>query len=128
MEYMSLYKAFSFYKVEEFTKLYEQRFNSEATIKLFLRINNQPSFLFFPNELNNLITSIRILDKRIEKIFNELPDVAQKQYTKKSMIDEIEFNNSIEGVLSTRKEINEIIEDVKLKSKNQKRLKGIINN
>lgn len=127
MTYLSLYKAFTFYNIEEFNKLYEQRYNSEATIKLFLKIHDYTSFIFFPNELNILVNSIRILDKKIENIFSQLPNVAKNQYTKKSMIDEIEFNNSIEGVISTRKEINEIIEDIKLKNNKQKRLQGIIN-
>ena len=127
MKYLSLYRAFTFYNIEEFNKLYEQRYNSEATIKLFLKIHDYTSFIFFPNELNILVNSIRILDKKIENIFSQLPNVAKNQYTKKSMIDEIEFNNSIEGVISTRKEINEIIEDIKLKNNKQKRLQGIIN-
>lgn len=127
MKYLSLYKAFTFYNIEEFNKLYEQRYNSEATIKLFLKIHDYTSFIFFPNELNILVNSIRILDKKIENIFSQLPNVAKNQYTKKSMIDEIQFNNSIEGVISTRKEINEIIEEIKLKNNKQKRLQGIIN-
>lgn len=125
MEYISLYKAYNKFDKDKYDALYKQRFNSEATIKLFLKIHDHTSFLFFPNELNCLLTSIRTIDKRIEKIFSELPDVAKKQYEKKSMIDEIVFNNSIEGVISTRKDINDIIEEVS--NKKQDRLSGIIN-
>lgn len=127
MEYISLYKAFNKYDNETYNELYQQRFNSEATIKLFLKINGHTSFLFFPNELNYLLNSIRAIDKRIEQIFSQLPEVAKKQYQKKSMIDEIEFSNSIEGVISTRKDINDIIEEVQIKNKKQERLSGIIN-
>lgn len=127
MEYVSLYKAFNKYDNEKYNELYQHRFNSEATIKLFLKIHGHTSFLFFPNELNYLLNAIRAMDKKIEQIFSQLPEVAKKQYQKKSMIDEIEFSNSIEGVISTRKDINDIIEEVQIKSKKQERLSGIIN-
>ena len=127
MDYISLYKAYYQYSKEDFEKMYEQRYNSEATIKLFFNIGENQAFLFFPNELNSLLHSIRTIDKRVRNIFDKLPKVAQNQYLKKSMIDEIQFNNSIEGVISTRKDINDIIDDIQVMSNKHIRLKGIVN-
>lgn len=54
-----------------------------------------------------------------------MPEVAKNHYIKKPLIDEILFTNEIEGVLSTRKEIFEIIEDINLKKEKKKRILGI---
>lgn len=60
-------------------------------------------------------------------MFDTLPEVAKVQYIKKSLIDEIYFSNSIEGVISTRKEISEIFSDIENSNNKDKRFEGIIN-
>lgn len=126
MSYQSLYKIFVMNSTNEFNKIYENRFNSEATIKFPLKINNNQCFFFFHNEISSLITNLNILEKRVEKAYDSLPSVAKSQYVKKSLIDEIQFTNEIEGVISTRKDINDIIEDIILSNKNNDRLESII--
>ena len=126
MEFQSLYKLFAIDE-NKFKDIYLARYNSEATLKFFVDINGFPSFFFFHNEINTLVYKIREMDYRVNKLFESLPIVAQIQYIKKSLIDEIHFSNSIEGVVSTRKEISEILEDIESKNDKHKRFTGIIN-
>ena len=111
MKFNSLYKLYSM-NWENFEEVYLSRLNSESSLKFFIEINGYPSFFFYHNEINTLIYKIREMDKRISILFDKLPPVAQKQYIKKSLIDEIHFSNSIEGVVSTRKEIFQILNDI----------------
>ena len=126
MKFQSLYKLFAIDESKS-KETYLSRFNSEATLKFFVDINEYSSFFFFHNEINSLVYKIRVLDYRVNELFRSLPKVAQLQYIKKSLIDEIHFSNSIEGIVSTRKEISEILEDIESKNDKNKRFKGIIN-
>ena len=126
MKFQSLYKLFAIDESKS-KETYLSRFNSEATLMFFVDINEYPSFFFFHNEINSLVYKIRDLDYRVKELFGSLPKVAQFQYIKKSLIDEIHFSNSIEGIVSTRKEISEILEDIESKNDKNKRFKGIIN-
>lgn len=126
MKFQSLYKLFAIDESKS-KETYLSRFNSEATLKFFVDINEYPSFFFFHSEINSLVYKIRVLDYRVNELFGSLPKVAQFQYIKKSLIDEIHFSNSIEGIVSTRKEISEILEDIESKNDKNKRFKGIIN-
>ena len=127
MSYQSLYKIFVTNSQTEFNKIYENRFNSEATIKFPIKIKNNQSFFFFHNDISNLLNNLRILEKRVNVAYNNLPNVAKIQYIKKSLIDEVQFTNEIEGVISTRKDINDIIEDISINTKTKDRLESIIN-
>lgn len=60
-----------------------------------------------------MISKISFLDKKVSDILNYLPKAAKELYIKKSLIDEILYTNEIEGVISTRKEINDIINTIK---------------
>lgn len=127
MSYSSLYKIFVSNDHSTFEKIYQNRMLSESTIKLNLLINNYPAFIFLHSEIINLLYKIREMDKKVEIAFNKLPDVAKIQFVKMSLIQEIEMTHFIEGVISTKKEINDILEDVESKNENVNRIKGIVN-
>lgn len=127
MSYSSLYKIFVSNDHSTFEKIYQNRMLSESTIKLNLLINNYPAFIFLHSEIINLLYKIREMDKKVEIAFNKLPDVAKIQFLKMSLIQEIEMTHFIEGVISTKKEINDILEDVESKNENVNRIKGIVN-
>ena len=104
---------------------YENRYNNESTIKFDLQISKNPAFLTCSFELLNLISSIYRLDKRLENLANRLPGIALEQFTVKCLIDEISLTNEIEGVQSTRKEINDILVEKNITKSNQ-RLFGLV--
>lgn len=65
------------------------------------------------------------LNRKVGENIKTLPFIAVNQYTKKCLIDEIKMTNEIEGVISTRKEINEIIND-RIQKNEKKRLYGLV--
>ena len=127
MAFISTYKSFVMNDMETFNKIYNGKFNSAAAIKFNILINGFQSFFFYDAEIMKLVQKIKEEDNKIKKIFDSIPESAYNQYLRKSMIDEIEYTNQIEGVISTRKEINDLINEIKKKIKTQNRFEGIVN-
>lgn len=127
MEFISLYKKFVQSNNDDFNSFYLNRFNSESSIHLPLKINGYDAFVFIHPIILNKIARIYALDKEISGAFNALPEVALEQYVKKSFIDEIEYTNAIEGVVSTRQEIGELLEGINKRRTIESRFEGIVN-
>ncbi len=104
---------------------YLQRYNSESTYRYNFSIGSNKAFVVINSNILNLINKLFKLDKELTLKANSLPELALKQYKKKCLIDEIKMTNDIEGVVSTRKEISEILEDLSEK-KEGKRLYGLV--
>ena len=127
MSYKSLYKLYVMNDISTFNDIYEKKFNSSATIKFDLLINKDQSFFTYDSEIMSLVSKINSLNYRINEIFNDMPDIAKDQYMRKSLIDEIHFTNQIEGVISTRKDINDLITEIEIKTTTSNRFEGIVN-
>ena len=126
MSYDSLYKLYVLNNNDVFNKIYNNRFNSESTIHLPFTINKNPSFFFLHKDISNQIEKLTCLKYEVNELFTSLPEASLTQYIKKSLIDEIYFTNEIEGIISTRQEIHDVIDDLSRKDKN-KRFSSIIN-
>ena len=124
MEYTQLAKEF-YKNKENYEKLYRDRYYSEFTLHIPISINGNEAFLTYPAEIMNLISKIYKSDKILSEKIRELPSIALEQFTKKCLIDEIKLSNDIEGVYSTRKEINELLKP-EAKSRYKKRLYGLV--
>ena len=122
----SLYKYFVRNSYDDFKNYYQNRFNSTSAIKFDIFINDYQSFFVYDADIIEKVSLIKETNKRIEKIFSGLPKTAFHQYFRKSLIDEIEFTNQIEGVISTRKDINDLIYEIENKLKTKNRLEGIV--
>ena len=127
MGYLSLYKVFVMENSDIFEKEYSNRFNSISTLKFDFYINNYQAFFIYDADLMNKISQIRELDRRVNNLFKELPELAYHQYIRNSLIDEIQYTNEIEGVVSTRKDINDLINEIEKKIKTKNRFVGIVN-
>ncbi len=127
MSYKSLYKLYVMNDSSTFNKMYNEKFNSNSTIKFDLFINNNQSFFNYDSEIMALVSKINILNYKINDIFSILPDIAKEEYLRKSLIDEIEYTNQIEGVISTRKDINDLINEINKKTISHNRFEGIVN-
>lgn len=115
MDYIHLSKLY--YKDEIlWKKEYEQRFNSYGTkhfgieIKQFGRNKGYEAFLYYTDEIINLIQKIYSLQCELAFIKYSLPDVVQQQYILQCIAEEIKSTNDIEGVRSTRREIRAWLE------------------
>lgn len=109
----------------EYENTYKKRYESESSYRYSFSISPNKAFLVINNNILNLITDILKLDKMLTLKINYLPNIALNQYNKKCIIDEIKMTNDIEGVISTRKEITEILEDFSGKTKGT-RLYGLV--
>ncbi len=105
---------------ELYKQEYEKRFVSECAVRFDFKIGNEPAFVCQTPEILNLIISIERTDKAVNKLYRDLPHVAIDQFADRCLIDEIVISNNIEGVHSTRKEINAILTDLSVKNKRQR--------
>ncbi|MDK2868120.1 MAG: hypothetical protein PWP38_2435 [Clostridiales bacterium] len=124
MKYRLLSSMF-YEDTELYKNTYETRYNSESTYRYKFSIGDHKAFVVINNNILKLISKILVLDKDFALKAQHLPSIALKQYTKKCIIDEIKMTNDIEGVISTRKEINEILEDLTGRKKTN-RLYGLV--
>ena len=108
----------------EYEQEYNNRFHSIASKRLNISIEENQCFYILTGEVVNKLYNIMVLNQKLDKLTSEVPGIALQQYIKKCLIDEIVLTNEIEGVVSTRKDINEILENVEDKNK---RLTGLVN-
>ncbi len=109
MAYKALEKLF--YGDESvYIQTYKSRFDSEDTVKLDFLLSQHQAFFVQNTEVLKLAYEIVKLDKSVAALCAALPGVAQEQYSKKCLIDEIVLTNTIEGVHSSRKEIRDALE------------------
>ena len=127
MSYKSLYKLYVMNDISTFNDIYIKKFNSSATIKFDLLIKENQSFFTHDSEIMSIASKINSLNYRLNEIFESLPDIAKDQYMRKSLIDEIHYTNQIEGVISTRKDINDLITEIEKKTTTRNRFEGIVN-
>lgn len=109
---------------KEYEQEYNDRFNSVASKRLNISIEENQCFYILTEEVVNKLYNVMVLNQKLDKLTSEIPGIALQQYIKKCLIDEIVLTNEIEGVVSTRKDINEILENVEYKNK---RLTGLVN-
>ncbi|WP_415985896.1 Fic family protein [Holdemanella biformis] len=123
MEYELLSKIF-YKKPTEYESIYDARFNSEASVKLPIKIHENVGFIFNTNEITKLLVKIYKAINKINLLRTHLPNIAINSYIIKSLKDEIALTNEIEGVRSTRKEIEDAIDSIK--NDKSARFKGLV--
>lgn len=124
MEYLSLFKANYINDIDE-KKLYDDRLNSKNTVHFSIKIHDNPSFLCINKELTVLLEEIQFLNSKIiQKGFESQTHLIKTWELYHSLIEEIMISNEIEGVVSTKKEITELINIEK--PKEYKRFYGMV--
>lgn len=124
MKKMPLKKLFHIDR-EAYKSEYEKRFNDDDTVHLDIEISGNAAFLCQTKEMFGSIISIERTNTKIVNMCSVLPEKALIQYRTRCLTDEIVLTNNIEGVHSTRKEINEILSDLSTKDK-KKRFVGLV--
>lgn len=122
------YKLLSslFYQGKEvYEETYRKRIESESTYHFNLKINKYNGFVVINHEILQNIEQVMRLDKRLFLQMNLVPPIALTQYTRRCLVDEIKMTNEIEGVNSSRREINEILNAKKEKNQH-KRFYGLV--
>ncbi len=108
MDYKTL-RSLSYQDKEEYDNEYFKRTGSASAYFFNIDIHNNRSFLVADWEIMSLIESIGHANSGMLQVFQLLPDVAQDYYRRKCLIDEIQTTNDIEGVHSTRQEIQDAL-------------------
>lgn len=131
MKYAPLKSLYHVYKNTEYSAQVEKRKSSHATLNFNINIKDfktkteHPAFLVCDWEMLCLMESITKHSMRINYLFAGLPPIARNYYMKKCLVDEIQMTNDIEGIHSTRKEINETINNIN-NEQQTKRFSGMI--
>ncbi|GGJ76441.1 Fic family protein [Anoxybacillus voinovskiensis] len=127
---MYMYELLSklYYKApERYFAEWEKRVNSYGTVHLPLSIkpykSNDEFSCFYVNhqQLDVLHEQLTKQSKQIQTIVHRLPPIAIQQYIQTKLIDELLSTNEIEGIRSTRREMETVIEIIVRKETAKKR-------
>ena len=117
-----------FYKDRNaYDQICEERLSSDNATFLPLEIRNEKTFYLLTKEVHNQILSMYKMNLKVNMILQQLPEVAVDHFCRRCLIDEIVLTNGIEGVISTRKDIGDILDNVPSRSKEKnERLSGLV--
>lgn len=126
MAYVSLSKIYYSNKTL-YEEIYYRRYSSESSYRFDFTISGNPAFMLLTPELFQLAEKITELNATLNDLCQKIPPIAIDQYTRKCLVDEILITNDIEGVVSTRHEINDALDEYNSGiSKAKKRFRGLV--
>lgn len=117
MSYIPLKKLYYSISFEEYDLKYSERVHSpyvqnfDVRIKAYHRINSYPAFVGYSPEILLLIQSIYQKYIALLSLLRFCPDIMIHQYCMRCMIDEIQSTNEIEGVRSTKRQIQNVLHE-----------------
>lgn len=124
MQYDSLSRL-SYGDHDAYEQAYSDRFNSSYAQHIDIKIGEWPAFFVVTPEIHSLALAIQKADKTIHSLCYMLPGVAITQFSRRCLIDEIILTNGIEGVHSTRREIDGVLAELE-KNDRRKRFAGLV--
>ncbi len=126
MNYKPLLKEYFTHNPDEFNTLYFNKYNSPSTIHFDISINGYNAFLVLNSEISLLIEKIMKCDYDLNNLVlsQENGLKIQNWIQNRCLVEEIIHNNQIEGIISTRKEIQELLQ--KKERKSYRRFSGLV--
>ncbi len=124
MEYVTLSKL-SYGDQAVYEQAYHDRFHSPYAQHVDIKIADWPAFFLVTPEICEHMLTIQKVDKSIWLLCGKLPGIATKHFSRRCLIDEIILTNGIEGVHSTRREIDGVLAELERNHK-QKRFAGLV--
>lgn len=124
MEYTPLSRL-AYSDRDRYEQIYQERFNSQYTQHLDMKIGEWPAFFVATPDVYDLMLTIQKTDKKIGNLYRNLPPIAIDQFTRRCLIQEIILTNGIEGVHSTRREIDGVLVELEKKD-HRKRFAGLV--
>ncbi|OUP10905.1 Fic family protein [Collinsella sp. An2] len=92
-------------RFEHHDELFRQRFTSESTFRTGILLDTGELFLAVPRELSVVNEQVLRRERRVSALWRGLPTVALCPFIRSLIMDEVVYSNEIEGVHSTRREI-----------------------
>ncbi|MEG0614891.1 MAG: Fic family protein, partial [Oscillospiraceae bacterium] len=102
---------------------YQNRFNSTCNYKFPISVAGNQAFTVITPEMVLIMEEIYEYSNQINKLFLSIPSVAKNDFLNECLVEEIINTNGIEGVHSTRKEIQFILSDSPQNDKLNKKIK-----
>ena len=124
MSYLAL-ERLSYSNPDHYETVYQNRFSSESTVHLDFYIGEYPAFFLVTPEAVSLVASIYKADKSVSNLRRMLPGVAIQQFTNNALVEEILLTNDIEGVYSTRREIEDVLDSLRQEDRSN-RFSGLV--
>lgn len=114
MAYRTLEKAFyadsSSDRYQNREALYRSRLEADSTIRTGIVLEGCELFCAVPVELSLAIEAVYTNERRIAELWSALPYVARGAFVRSLILDEVVYSNEIEGVHSTRRQIEVALE------------------
>jgi len=98
----------------------QRRINDLSAYRTGIQLETAELFYTLPQELAVLSERVLRLERRVSQLWRNLPPVAQGSYIRDLIIQEIDYTNKIEGVRSTRKEIEDALASIELREGDRK--------
>lgn len=124
MAYLDQKTAFHRQDVDD-AALYQSRFDGPDAVHLGVAIAGSPGFFVMTSDIYQSMVRATKADKELLRLVHALPGKAIEQFTTSCLIDEIVLTNEIEGVRSTRREIEVILENLEKKDRKM-RFHGLV--
>lgn len=109
MPYVPLNKLF-YSDSKNYDKIYAENFGSKYAVHVDFKIGEFDAFFVQTPEIIAKMLAIYKAANTVNWFCCDLPGVALEQFTTSCLIDEIVLTNNIEGVHSTRREIDSLLE------------------
>lgn len=116
MPYPTLEKLFyqdsSSDRFDRHARIAQQRLESESTFRTGIALAHGELFLAVPRELSAMSELVLRRERRVSALWRGLPTVALGAFIRSLIMDEVVYSNEIEGVHSTRRQIEVALEHV----------------
>ena len=114
MKYRSLARSFHTDRSNDafnnHAKLARQRLEADSTFRTGVVTPLGELFAAIPRETSMLTEKILLAERRVSRLWNQIPGVMRWDYIRHSISEELFATNEMEGVRSTRKETQEAVE------------------
>ena len=93
----------------------EHRLDNPSTFRTGIETQTGELFLATPRELSVLNEKMLRVERKVSRLWRDLPGIAQWAYVRNLIMDEIVSTNEMEGVHSSRRQIEEALESAEAK-------------
>ncbi|HIY84359.1 Fic family protein [Rubneribacter sp.] len=99
------------------------RLTAPSTFRTGIDVGTGELFLAVPRELSMATEQVLRAERKVSQSWNGVPGIAQGAYVRNLIIDEVVCTNEMEGVRSTRKQIEEALDSIDQPAREDRRAK-----
>lgn len=99
--------------LEDSRRLAEERRLADSSFRLGIKAGDNELFFAVPRELSVLNEAVLRKERRVSSLYSSLPPVARGALVRSLVIDEVVSTNALEGIRSTRRQIDELLSEAR---------------